>query len=513
MNIFKSTGVQCFAVQHDSLDRIRKLGKPKLRQSACKLYLFVCQRTSRGEVEVELDASEVFKHTGLTKNTLSRARTELLRLDLIKAPFQPGQGGTHTYGVVNLKTGKAFDPKTSEGAAYFQVPTVVLFIDALIQDIKASSLVYASLLAEANRLSTPQLNLPPKKLAALSSVTPETLRNVLPLLVGTDPPLLKIIDHKVEILDPYTGGSLTSDPGQKQETFWHLNKEGKRLSVKELLTPGNFIIYYTAEIPDLVPGLAQQDVRCRFHSDSTPSMSVNLEDGTWYCHACEIGGGTLDFEMKKLDTENKAEAWRSICARFGVRFLAKPRGAMTHEHVYRDEDGHPIRRLRRYEDGSGRWYTFIGGKWKLGLGGRKRIPYNLPDVRAAHVVIITEGEKKADLLGYMGLRDQDGNPVAVTCTGSANSWKPELVEYFHNKKVIVFRDSDDPGKRYADAIVGSLKHAGIPCSVVDFEGYGNDVRDFLDSHKRTEELLDHVNSDWLEVPEKESKTVNSDNEI
>lgn len=242
-------------------------------------------------------------------------------------------------------------------------------------------------------------------------------------------------------------------------------------------------------------------------------MSVNLEKGVWQCHACEKGGGILHFEMKKLDTENKAEAWQSICARFGVRFLGKPRGAMTHEHVYRDEEGHPITKLRRYEDGSGRWYTFIGDKWKIGLYGSNRIPYNLPDVLGANVVIVTEGEKKADLLGALGLRDQNGNPIAVTCTGSANSWRPELVEYFHNKKVLVFRDSDDPGKRYANAVAGSLRHAGISCSVVEFEAYGNDVRDFLSTHKRTEELLDYVNSEWLEAPEKESATINADNEI
>ena len=79
--------------------------------------------------------------------------------------------------------------------------------------------------------------------------------------------------------------------------------------------------------------------------------------------------------------------------------------------------------------------------------------------------------------------------------------------------MLVFRDSDDPGKRYANAFAGSLRHAGIPCSVAEFEAYGNDVRDFLSTHKRTEELLDYLNSEWLEAPEKESATINADNEI
>ena len=114
------------------------------------------------------------------------------------------------------------------------------------------------------------------------------------------------------------------------------------------------------------------------------------------------------------------------------------------------------------------------------------------------MVIITEGEKKADIVSFLGLRDHNGKPVGVTCTGSANSWKPELVEYFRNKKVLVFPDSDEPGERYSEVVTGSLKRAGVPFDVVDFSGYGNDVRDYL-KDRSTVELLDYVNSDWLEV--------------
>jgi DNA primase len=138
----------------------------------------------------------------------------------------------------------------------------------------------------------------------------------------------------------------------------------------------------------------------------------------------------------------------------------------------------------------------VGGKWKLGRGDRKLTPYNLPDLRAAEVVIITEGEKKADVLGYQGLLDQNGNLVAITCTGSANSWKPELVDYFRGKKVLVFPDADEPGRRYCEAVTGSLKHANVQYDVVDFSGYGHDVRDFLRDHSAAE-LVEYISSDWL----------------
>ena len=510
MNIFKNKGIACFVVQHEGLSRIREHGRPKLRQSILKLYLFLCYRASGGAAEP--NPKEVFQRTGLTKNPLTRARTELVRLKLIDAALELGQGGTYSYTILNLRNAQPFDPKAIDGSAYFQVPTVTLFIDALMRDNKVSSLVYLSVLAEGNRFSTPLLNFRPKKLAALSCVTPETLRSALPILISGDAPLMTMIDQKVEILDPYTGGSLSEAGGGKDEAFWHLSKGKKRVAVQELLTPENFVLYYTEELPDLVPGRAQQDVRCPFHSDSDPSMSVNLDDGTWFCHACVVGGGMRDFEMKKLDTENKAEAWRAICARFGVRFLGRQRRTMTDEHVYKDDDGHSVSKLRRYEDGSGCWYYSVGGKWKLGRGGRKRIPYNLPDLRKAAVVIITEGERKADILRQMPLFDDNKHPVAVTCTGSWNSWKPELVEYFRNKRVLVFRDSDEKGQRYADTVAGSLKHAGIPVDVVEFSRYGKDVRDFMRNHN-LEELVDYVGSDWLEKSAEQTVTVHPFDEI
>ena len=411
MNIFKDTRIDCFAVQHEGLLWIREHGRPKLRQSALKLYLFLCERTRKGSYEV--DARQIFRHISLTKNVVTRCRNGLVRLNLITADFRRGQGGIHTYSVLNTKTAKPFQTKDNAGASYFQVPTVILFSSAFLRSNKVSCLIYASLLAECNRLSTPVLTLSQNKLAAFTCVDPETLRSALPKLVEGDAPLVAISNGKIEILDPYTGTSLKHYSGQSEEKFWYVSEVGKRSSVHELLSTENFTTYYGTELPDLVPGLEQQDVRCQFHSDSKPSMSVNLEEGTWFCHACGFGGGIREFEMKKLDTENPSEAWRAICARFGVKLLTKKRGAVTHEHVYRDEEGHPLSRLLRYEDGSGRWYTFVGGKWRLGLGGRKRIPYNLPDVRIADVVIITEGEKKADTVGLLGLLDRNRNPIAA----------------------------------------------------------------------------------------------------
>ena len=42
----------------------------------------------------------------------------------------------------------------------------------------------------------------------------------------------------------------------------------------------------------------EQSLRCPFHDDKTASFSLNIEKGAWKCHAENVGGGILDFEMR-----------------------------------------------------------------------------------------------------------------------------------------------------------------------------------------------------------------------
>ena len=59
-------------------------------------------------------------------------------------------------------------------------------------------------------------------------------------------------------------------------------------------------IYYGAELTDLKKRKKEGTACCPFHDDNKPSLSVNLETGVFYCHACgETGPDIIDFCQKK----------------------------------------------------------------------------------------------------------------------------------------------------------------------------------------------------------------------
>jgi len=49
--------------------------------------------------------------------------------------------------------------------------------------------------------------------------------------------------------------------------------------------------------------------RCPFHDDRRPSLSVSVDKGLWYCHACDLGGDAITFvqEMENVDFRGACE--------------------------------------------------------------------------------------------------------------------------------------------------------------------------------------------------------------
>ena len=159
-------------------------------------------------------------------------------------------------------------------------------------------------------------------------------------------------------------------------------------------------LYFEARLPGQRIGSRREvSVKCPFHNDRTASMSVNLEKGTWFCHACDVGGGLLDFE-RKLTEKPDEECWTAINSSIG---RAAPKankqkwGRIVATYDYQDAAGKIVYQAVRFAEPKGFQQRRPDGNggWIWNMGGVTRLPFNLPALVRANVVLIAEGEKDA----------------------------------------------------------------------------------------------------------------------
>jgi uncharacterized protein (DUF927 family) len=171
-------------------------------------------------------------------------------------------------------------------------------------------------------------------------------------------------------------------------------------------------------------------------------------------------------------------------------------------HVYADATGTPLYwRIRAKHPKSGeKWIRPMkadGEIYLLGEPSAEELPagkllYRLHEV-AAHpdqVVVVTEGELKADRLAALGL--------LVTTSGAADSagkadWKP-----LAGRSVLIWPDNDEAGRRYADAVAAVLAKLDCEVRILDVAALGlptkGDAVDWLATHP------DAVAADVLTLP-------------
>jgi hypothetical protein len=487
--------VSCFTVQHTALDTLKQLA-PSPRSSAVKLYLWLCYKG----IFVQQDVATIKNRLGLFEGAIVSARKQLTKAGLIGSDFNPGRGAIHGHSILNVKTGQPMD--SADRPWYFQVPHSVMLKEHYVELSGTALLVYLVVLAMVNKTGRPNQALTAETLAKRACISMPTLHCALDELTGNASPLIRMAARELELLHPETGQTLPEVDAEGENLVFREALTGKRIGMDELLSPETFKRYYSQELRDMDLTRAQQDVRCTFHADGTPSMSVNTETGEWFCHACDVGGGIVHFEMRLLEIDDKRHAWQSIGKKLGVTLRGKKLGQPTSEHVWRDEHGETSFVMRRYADGSARPYHPVAGtrKMKLGIGSArgKRSFYNLPEVLAADTVIVVEGETKADPLTWRGLQDGGGKDVAITTTGNANSWHSDFVELLRGKRVLIVPDSDEVGRQYAERIQASLAHAEIEHETVYLDGY-KDVRGFLE-YNTMQAFVAKVGNDWLQLP-------------
>jgi len=225
------------------------------------------------------------------------------------------------------------------------------------------------------------------------------------------------------------------------------------------------------------------------------SLSIKVQENTFFDHEQKAGGGVLDLILSKDEATTKAEAFnwlkdRGIAPNDTDHKPEKVKPKIVATYDYQDETGALLFQVARYEpktfkqrkpDGNGGW------DWKV--KGVRQVPYRLPELLAAppnKTVYIVEGEKDVNNMAALGL-------VSTCNAGGAGKWRDSHSECLKDRPVIVvIADNDDAGRDHAQKVAKSLRkvNPGMMVRVLELPGLPEkgDVSDWLDAGGTVEEL-------------------------
>jgi putative DNA primase/helicase len=111
----------------------------------------------------------------------------------------------------------------------------------------------------------------------------------------------------------------------------------------------------------------------------------------------------------------------------------------------------------------------------------RRVLYRLPELCAAPIVFVVEGEKDVETLRAHGF-------VATTNAGGANAWRHEYAHYLAGREVVLIPDNDLPGWQRVFKIARDLIGVAAHLMVQEIRG-AKDVTEWFDRGHSECELI------------------------
>ena len=247
----------------------------------------------------------------------------------------------------------------------------------------------------------------------------------------------------------------------------------------------NYYDVYSSYFPDLNKEKTEVKVCCPFHSDTDPSMSLNLETGEWYCHSCKKGGLVEGF-LREVGT-HETNYYENLTQIYEKIIVDKPNILK----FMLDANGLSMDVIKKYRIGydnsSNRWtIPFINADGVV-IGYKKYAPTNITnkmvqlgnktsvyplDMLDKDYLIFTEGEMDALCLisnGFNALTLEPPNNFDVVDTLDIN-----------NKPCILCYDTDETGRVNTSKVIKKLYSKTTKIKILDLAPY-KDAKDYLNN--------------------------------
>jgi len=252
---------------------------------------------------------------------------------------------------------------------------------------------------------------------------------------------------------------------------------------------------YSKYLDNLLPDKEQQLVRCIFHDDTNPSLSVNLETGLFNCFACHESGNAERF-LQLVGEKVGVTYIEELVERYHKHLIDNNRFLkflMNTKHISLETI---IERKIGYDEVSGRYVIPVYDLNMKLVGVRKYKPYatsqkiiqfgdSFPcypaDMLLSDTLVITEGEMDALALISHGIH-------AITLlppSGLKNV--DEIAEHIHDKQITICYDNDSTGRKLSFDVLHRVAQYTSKVKNINLEPY-KDVCDFL-ANKGIDELL------------------------
>jgi hypothetical protein len=149
---------------------------------------------------------------------------------------------------------------------------------------------------------------------------------------------------------------------------------------------------------------------------------------------------------------------------------------------YTDEAGKLLYQVCRFEPKDFRQRQPDGyGGWVWNLKGVQRVLYRLPEVLKADALGVCEGERDADNLAEIN--------ITATCNpAGAGKWQPSYSACLKDKRIVIFPDNDDPGRKHALQVATSLLPVAAEVRIAESPPPSKDVSDYLAAGAKRDDI-------------------------